>query len=269
MLVSDRYIFIDLPKCASSHIQRCLLSLLGGQRKGTHVPASSGQIASGRPVWSSIRNPWDWYLSLWAYGCDGKGALYQALTTDMGWLRSRGWKQSIGSGLRGMVGWPRRNRKAWLDVYADIDDPHRFRAWLEMIHDPRFRADVGDGFAQQALADFAGLFTYRYLKICCSGKMDRLGSHEALRDFDERHCYVDSFIRVERLPDSLLEMLEAAGFELPAGKVAAMRAARRTNASSRTRDSQFYYDAASALLVGQRDRLIADKFSYTAPGPGQ
>jgi len=116
MLVTDQFVFVDLPKCASSHLLRILQASFGGERRGTHVPVPPSLVRSGRAIWSSIRNPWDWYVSLWAYGCDGKGALFQALTSDWGWLKSRGWKQSVASGLRGLAGRPRRHRSAWLEA---------------------------------------------------------------------------------------------------------------------------------------------------------
>jgi hypothetical protein len=268
MLISDAFVFIDLPKCASSYLQRTLHSIAGGERRGTHVPAGAELFGNGRAAWSSIRDPWDWYLSLWAYGCDGKGALLQALTTDAGWLRSRGWKQSLAQGARGLFGNPRQHRRQWLDVYADVNDAARFRTWLQMVHDPRSLHDVGDGFSQQALAGFAGLFTYRYLKLCCRGNFRRLDTHAALRAHDAKHCYIDTFIRVEQLLPDLLDALAGVGIVLPGQQVEALQQAGRSNSSSRQRNRRYYYDAQTAALVRDRDQLIVQKFGYNPPQTG-
>lgn len=265
MFISDNIVFIDLPKCASSNIQRLMGLVLDGRKQGTHVPASDSLINSGRQFWSSIRNPWEWYLSLWAYGCDGKGALYQALTTDLGWLRSRGWKNSIPGAILNLFGNPRRHRQAWMDSYADVNEPDCFRAWLNMLHSPGYAADIGDNYARGLIAGFAGLLTYRYLKLCCTGSPRSVQTPEALEAFDAEACYIDHFIRVENLQDDLLGLLTAAGEAISDAHEAEFRSKRKMNVSSRRRPADFYYDEASAELVGRRDRLIVEKFAYKPP----
>jgi hypothetical protein len=44
-----------------------------------------------------------------------------------------------------------------------------------------------------------------------------------------------------------------------------MAARPRTNTSSRRRGPEYYYDATTEKLVGDREKLIVEKFGYRAP----
>ena len=85
MFESDRVIFLQLHKTGTTTIvdelQRCTPGRLHKNRQqGKHMALNVPQ--NGRLVLGSIRNPYDWYLSLWAYGCAGKGELAWYLKAD-------------------------------------------------------------------------------------------------------------------------------------------------------------------------------------------
>ena len=75
MFVSEKLLYIELPKTACSQIRDLLKHLVGGQNIGKHNRPSEELVSSERVIIGSIRNPWDWYVSLWAFGCDQKGSL--------------------------------------------------------------------------------------------------------------------------------------------------------------------------------------------------
>src|SRR4051812_35017204 len=71
MFVSDRLIYIQMQKTASTHIARVLAEVVGGEQHQQHIRLRGDR--DGRLVVVSVRSPWDWYVSLWAYGCRGGG----------------------------------------------------------------------------------------------------------------------------------------------------------------------------------------------------
>jgi hypothetical protein len=91
MYIADRLIYLRLQKTASTHIGKFLQSMIPGRLIGGHRRLQERRLAVRRYIIGSIRNPWDWYVSLWAYGCQGKGGLYK-------WLTSRDLR---GNNLRG------------------------------------------------------------------------------------------------------------------------------------------------------------------------
>jgi hypothetical protein len=139
-----------------------------------------------------------------------------------------------------------------------------------MMHDETYRTDLGEGYWRCGLSRFAGLMTFRYMKIfaCKQGEINALravSTPEQLGDYERRNCLIDYFIRNENLESDLLAALEATHIAVPPAMVAEMAARPRTNTSSRKRGPAYYYDAATEKLVADSERLIIDKFGYVPP----
>ena len=73
MFVSKDLVFLELQKTGGSHILRLLSQWVKGEIVGKHNRLNWEN--AGKFVVGSIRNPWDWYVSLWAYGVGGQGAI--------------------------------------------------------------------------------------------------------------------------------------------------------------------------------------------------
>lgn len=276
MFVSEDLVFVELHKTACTHIGKWLSRLLPGEQIGKHnrVPES----LRDRFVLGSIRNPWDWYVSLWAYGCSRRGSVY--LHTTGGHGPGYGYTRLPSEmGMRfpiaAIATQTLRDRKIptreWQDVYLDANDAGQFRRWLQLIFDPAHRFDIGEGYAFSNVSTGAGLLTYRFLKLFTS--LDdalyapRLPSDPAgLRDAWERHRITRFEIRTERLEADLLAALETAGIDIAPEAAAEIEAGsrKRTNVSSRL-PVEHYYDATTSDLVGRRERLIVEQYGYSPP----
>ena len=66
MFVAQGLIYLELQKTGGTHIRRLLERYTGGKPVGKHNRLPAGSDADF--IIGSIRNPWDWYVSLWAYG---------------------------------------------------------------------------------------------------------------------------------------------------------------------------------------------------------
>ena len=71
LLVNDKYIYIHFPKTGGSFVKKCLRELGCAKSVLTkHSCPIELEIISkynSLPKVTSIRNPWDWYVSLWAF----------------------------------------------------------------------------------------------------------------------------------------------------------------------------------------------------------
>jgi hypothetical protein len=270
MFISDKLVFIQLHKSGSTHIAKLLSRLVDGRRKGKHNPATPALLESGRNFLGSIRNPWDWYVSLWAYGCDRKGAVY-IITRDQGLLRllGLGWRADFKRALERLRNQKPRNPKAWRRVYADVNDVSCFRDWLYMMNDETYWEEFGEGYAYSPVNRFAGLLTYRYVRLFCrqsdEAHHENLASFEELLSYERQNCYIDHFIRTENLEDDLLAALGRIGVLIPEDRQAEVRASKRTNTSSRKGSTASFYDEGTVSLISDREKLIIKKFGYTAP----
>lgn len=271
MFVSDRIVFVELQKTGCTHIRNLLKELVGGSFVERHNQADPHLFTDGRCFLGSIRNPWDWHLSVWAYSCDGKGDFYGNVSTTGIRLRHRGWKlHPFSLFVEVLQSRPNWHAKEWRRTFRDVNDAGAFRAWLQMLHDPAYWPDVGEGYWRFPLNRFAGLLTYRYMRVftCRKGELGKLrdiSTPEQLAEYEKQHCFIEHFIRNEHLEPDLLEALRLARIEVPAETAAAMMSRPRTNTSSKKRGSRYYYDAETEKLVGDRDRFIVDKFGYLAP----
>lgn len=272
MFVSDRIVFVELQKTGCTHIRNLLNEIVGGRFVERHNQADPHLFTSGRFFLGSVRDPWDWHVSLWAYCCDGKGDFHDNVTTTGIRLRDRGWKLHpfflLAETLRSRPNW---HAKQWKRTFRDVNDAGAFRAWLNMLHDKTYWPDVGEGYWRFPLNRFAGFLTYRYLRVftCRKGELDKLTTVSdpgRLSEYEREECFIDHFIRNEHLESDLLAALEAMQIDVPAKTRAAMMSRPRTNASSKKRGSRYYYDAQTEKLVGDRERLIVEKFGYLAPG---
>src|SRR5688500_11264935 len=271
MFVSDKIVFTELPKTGCPHISNLLKEIVGGKLVERHVQADRRLFTDGRFFLGSVRDPWNWHVSVWAYGCDGRGDFFSNVTTKGVRIKDRGWKLHPYSTLVEYLECrPNRHAEQWKRTFRDVNDAGAFRQWLHMLHDETYWADVGEGYWRSGLSRFAGLLTYRYMKLfsCKKGELDALRSvstPEQLAEYERNNCFIDHFIRNERLESDLLDALKFTGTEVSPEAATKIESRPKTNTSSKKHGPGYYYDAETEKLVGDRDRFIIDKFGYLAP----
>jgi hypothetical protein len=243
VFINPRLVYLQLHKTACTHVATLLAALVGGHQVGKHDRLDRDPGA--RRIVGSVRNPWDWYVSLWAFGCSGRGEVYERLV----------------SGPAG---------ERWLDSYRDRGDPRRFRNWLLMLADPDRSRKVLPEYGGSTISRDVGLLTYRYLWLY-SRKISGLLHLSAsdLREFDVSQNLLTDVIRSESLERDLLTALTNAGYTLDLSIRARVAARNRnkTNASSH-REAGFYYDEETYELVASRDDLVISKYGYEPPVRG-
>lgn len=266
MFINDRVIFLQLQKTACTHIAAELERRLGGRIVGKHQPFAGE--TGGRMVLGSIRDPWDWYVSLWAYGCSGEGRVRQELAASrLRRARRLVRRPSEWPGLgRSLAAVARSDPAFWRRVYRSPDDPGAFREWLARLMTPEAKAAAFEDRRPLPLLGFAGLYTARFLHVFSPHDLwQELGSGLAtpadLAAHGRDRLLVDRYIRMETLEEDLAAALRLLGCPVEAGELRG----QRTNASRR-RAAEHYHDARTVELVADQDRLIAGLFGYVPPG---
>jgi hypothetical protein len=254
MFKCDQLIYIEMQKTGSTSIKSLLSNLFHGEQIGMHNAATQDQITSNKYIISSIRNPWDWYLSLWSFGVLGDGDLMKRLTKRNDSRLSHELSENV---------------TLWRDLYDRGDNVDSFRKWLKLIHNPGNSHFMGEGYANTAIVSFCGFMTYRYLYLCCQNISELINpglisSYTDLVQFEKNNCYISFFIRQESLKDNLCKAVEKVRpitreeKELIYGAEKALVSKRRFLISD-------YYDKESIELVRSRDRLLVTKFDYSPP----
>lgn len=266
MFQCDQFIYIHMQKTAGNHIVELMAQLFVGKRIGTHNHASAEQLKSTPYFIGSIRNPWDWYLSLWTFGVGGRGGLRDYLTKRNFRSALRGVLKNPAAGYAECIDALTRDVKTWRSVYSRSDDVAAFRRWLALLHSHKNYGRLGEG--DYSVDQHIGLMTHRYLCLYCryneQPKPIDFSRFERLRQFDKQACYIDFFIRQEALAESLCVVLEKIR-TLTATEKQLIVNARKVNTSIRTLPLSDYYDQASIDLIRERDRLMIEKFDYSPP----
>ncbi len=271
MYVSDDLVFLQLQKTACSHIESILKSCVPGETIGKHGPLTFNP--GRRRIVGSIRNPFDWYVSLWSYGCQGQGAIRTTLTTGAArqtfrTLRERArhptrWKE-VPPILARTLSHVNEDFEA---LYTDSDDPELFRAWLQRLLQGPGRPYLEGDYPIQPVDERLGLLSYRFLQLftdfqAWTKHRPALLNQADVRQFYHDHAICSTFIRNERLEQDLADLLCDLGYETSA------QALRRDKVNaSKHRPYTEYYNNETVALVRNRDGLICDLFSYELFSP--
>lgn len=283
MLICNKLIFIELQKTGSTHIKQLLRELVGGVNDGKHNTPDARLLGCGKPFIGSVRNPWLWYLSLWSYGCQQKGELFQRLTNEKRWqrLHDKGAARRAREAAAAAEGadqdedgrgadtdrrlpadWGAEHAKDFW--YADPDNPEAFREWIQAVLGRRaLRHMLMAGYGKSPIGKAAGLMTYRYFNLFVNGSASPMMNNLlSLKMLDRSGCIVSHFIRNESLAPDFIRVVESCGVGLSDSQREHILSARKVNTSTRPHGPSYYYDEACIKLVARRERFIIEKFGY-------
>lgn len=270
MFINDKIAYVQLQKTAGTHIAAVLHSLAPGEYRAKHSPIR--EDVGDRLVLGSVRNPWDWYVSLWAYGCLGRGAIHTQLTYSVpavSWRMARAaalhpalWYET-GCKIAHTLG---KDHREWVGYYADANNPDLFRAWLKALFSKRGKQYLMENYPVLPLRHVAGLMTFRFLQLHVDygqwrRKAGEVRTARDIREIYSRHGIIDDFIRMESLESDLSAVLDRVGI---AHAPDDLKSRTKTNTSIH-RDAGWYYDQETIDLVAAHDFLIAETFNYAPP----
>ncbi|WP_258105484.1 sulfotransferase family 2 domain-containing protein [Marinoscillum sp. MHG1-6] len=270
MLITDQIIFFELQKTGCTHTRRILSTLYADNHQiiGKHnaydtVPKKVLGDFEGKTKVGNIRNPWDWYISLWAYGCQHRGGLYRrvALNNYLFLFSKKRFLDLINTGPYGR--YPKLDTQLWQQVYSDVNNYENFNAWLKLVLQSKEHG-IGEGFKIGNISQFAGLMTFRYFQLYAyRKKLNSVHSLKELRDFDQKENFMDVIIRNENLHSDLLENVDKLKCSQEELTKVLGSFAKRTNTSERDKDYRKYYDEESVKLVQQKEKFIIEKYGYS------
>ncbi|PZX45754.1 hypothetical protein LY56_01314 [Roseinatronobacter thiooxidans] len=267
MFINDDFVFLHLQKAAGTFVADRLSQRLPGTIRDGHTCLHEGK--RGRIVAAAIRDPWDWYVSLWAYGCMGEGGLRGRLTSSQHQVRRRVLGDVLSGRMRpkDAIAHLRRDNDrdpaAWCDLYASAEDADRFRTWLRAILNLPAACYLPEGYPDLPMCGRVGFMTFRVLRLFTDWAAWKAGAltvrtpDDALA-FYYRHGIVDHILKTERIAEDLERLLakldRSEKFEAPAAPAKSNRSRRRPHMD--------YYDPDTFALVQEKDRMVIEAFGY-------
>ncbi len=250
MIEYGSFIYLDVYRTGSTHIIGLLekISLERPVRSFRHASLTKGHVfgLTRKTVFTSVRNPWDWYVSLWAYGSDGKSAIRRYLAEHF----------------------KPKDLAALYDKTAAVQS---FQRWLAVMHDPQLLDKImKEHLPESGLAPVIGLYTFRYLRV--TTRFPRLllrqpfiRSPSGAQSYHRLLKAHGTVLRNETLSEDFAGFVEKhpAGFRTDAAAIIRAASTRPANASGRTLENyRAYYRDSDAALVAERDRFFVDEFGY-------
>ncbi len=257
MFIGEKLTFLELKKTGSTRTQQILNALpcCSGYIKGKHNRIYNFELPERnellvKKVVGGIRNPWDWYVSLWAFGCEGQGLLYNYFVK----VARDNQRKTLNE----------TSRRDWQCVLAE-KTPQNFRAWLHRLL-VSHREDLPEGFNRNQFFRFCGYLTFCYFRLYTLDDHPHLGlimNHQASHDYDQKNNFINQFLRIEHLTEDLFEALEHLPLTESDKQLVTRLSRQPVNQSGRHQDYRHYYDTASAELVASQDRYVIHKHGYS------
>ena len=232
MIATSRLLFIHLHKTGGQFVNRLLLEHLADARRiGYHLPRSEAPAElKSLPAIAFMRNPWDWYVSWYAFNhaTPQRNPIFRAVSEG----GDADFKDTIHNLLH--LGHP-LNAAMREDIAQGLPETRE--------------NNLGSGITREVMRGFtdpdAGYLTWLTRYMCFTG-----GSPAGLR-----------MGRMEHLRDELPELLRSTGTEVTPSLADAIATAPAVNVSER-RDYRGYYDDELRDLVAERDWAIVESYSY-------
>lgn len=263
MFISEKLIFLELHKTGCSHILSLLKLIQKGIIVGKHNQVSNALLKEEKLLVGSIRNPWDWYVSLWAYGCNGKGAFHKRLTDSSKVLDGI----FEGEEERYSVKEVERITNIFNRLYKDIRDTGAFREWLSLIHNNECFNVIGEGYDVSSSSEFAGLLTHRYMRLFCivseiGLNFPQLNTLEQLIEWEREKCFIDYFITTENLLSDFIKLLDILDISIDCALKTEIKVLAPINKSTGRLSTNSYYDNSTVEFIYEREQFIVRKFNY-------
>ena len=268
MVVSDKVCYLQLHRTASIVIASLLKKYIPNTKQiGIHNRASDKTYNSNLLFIGSVRNPWDWYISMWAKGSGKVGILYNRLTDRKIYFDYLGLKTNplLSPYIFFQQFYKPINR--WRDTYSDVRDPKKFRAWLKLMYSRKY--DPGTGFGLSSISKFSGHMTFRYLTLFAKENKklfnNNIKNYIDLNSYDKENNVIKLMIRNEELLDDFFKLFNLIGIDLTEELKMEIRKIKKTNVSLRSLTTADYYDDETKELVANREKLIINKYNYKFP----
>lgn len=232
MIVTENFVLMHMHKTGGQSLSRIVQNCIPGhQIVGYHYPLDMlPEAYVDLPVVGMVRNPWDWYVSWYAFNQRPtvKNMLFDVLS-DGGHV---GFKETVTNLVN----------LGSMDIRSGY-----YRRCLELVFPETLHGNRGVGLRKEDVRSFQGEAGY------CSWLFERM--HGA---FGSQNMMIGRF---ENLEEDFLKIMES----LAVSELAAIRqmfaSVGRQNVSSHNHYSQ-YYDDELRILVAEMEQPLIDEFGY-------
>jgi len=258
MIISDRFVFLHLQKCATTFVSTLLEEMFSDARRKRPDHNSFTDIKPrdlGKTIFGTVRNPWDWYVSYY---------FYKKPKGERGLARKTFIEQEPALGA---LLYPK------FSLYAG----GTFDYWLGELFRAGLNGAVFRGSGRHgvvvidtALMNTLGIGPYTYWFVHCyfedpetvlqNWNVDRILSG----DLGSLGC--KNYCRVEDLRNELLRFFASIDLELTSEQHSLLMSYPiKNNSNPGNRVTETFYNEEKSALIREKEELIVRMFGYEEP----
>ena len=266
MFLTDQICYSDMHKTGSVAVNKWLKELFPHGYLRHHEKLSPELIASDRIKFGTYRDPRDFYVSLWSYGCkSGKKSGPYCNLTSYRPFKSLATSNNLMGAISALVKKTMVSlsfdRGRMLQLYSDANDPQLFREWLKVVLDPKFASVLSGSYYYSGVYQWCGLYTW-YMLLFYFEEMDTVykGGLKTLRDFEDfvqQNCYIDQFLRTSHLLQDFKLLMTSQGLvDETNPKLIGIEDKHYNTSKSKKLTRSDFYNSDLEMLIEKRDSMI-------------
>jgi|TARA_Y100001970_G_C14161345_1_gene818694 hypothetical protein len=264
MFISNKICFLELEKTGISSINKYLQDhITDGKNTRPHDYVTNDILNQKVKFIGSIRNPFDWYISRWSYGCMMKNddSLYKNFVNKrFNLLRISKIEGQFIKKIKYLRNQFLKKNNYLVKLYSDPYNEKNFRLWLKELLFDREKSPLAEHYFFSTKNNNFGYMTFRYLIMFTKPQYrskiySELKSYKDIEEFDKNYNFINKFLRVEILNDELEKLSKELNIK-PKKNIEIV------NPSERKREIDYYYDGETREIVRNLDRFIFKKFNY-------
>lgn len=233
MIITQRFVFIHLHKTGGQTLNDIIERCIANHRVvGYHYPrAEIPQESAGLPIVGIVRNPWDWYVSWYAF--NKRPNIHNQLFNVVSDRGQQDFKTTISN---------------LVNLGSDQPDSQSYRDELVRMLPETLAGNRGAGLIKEDLRAFSNDSRGYY-----SWLVDRM-----LGDTTDKQVLVGRF---ENLQEDFLDIMNRLSVDETATLVEELKKSKRKNVSRHSHYSH-YYDDELRDLVAEKEKAAIAKFGY-------
>lgn len=264
MFISKKICFLELEKTGISSINKFLKDhIKDGETTQPHDYVTEDLMKKKLFFIGSIRNPYDWYISRWSYGCKMKNedSMYKNLVNKrLSYSRIKNIKGQYLKKFTYLKKQIFKNNKFWSELYSDPYSAKNFQKWLKAILGNNKKNELAEQYYFSSFNKNLGYMTFRYLIMFTKPNsrnqiFNSLNSYNDIKDFDKNFNFINYFIKIENLYSDLNKLFKTLNLNIESNL-------EKINSSNRNQEINYYYDDECKEIVKQCDKFLFYKYNY-------
>jgi len=267
MIFADKFIYLELAKTGSTYARYILKNLkknnprVIGKKHNVYSSLNKEQQIEfkSKIKIGNIRNPFDWYVSQFAFACEHRGGLYTKTQIRPDILSIYQPHQILNLPFNHL-----KNRKKWKEVFSDVNNIKNFELFLDLLFD---KDPLGAGlkYYYSGMSEIMGFLSYDYFRTYTYNfdkNARKLTSYNDVCAYFDKYYCIDIMLRNENLINELLNIGNLICNDQNEMKDAINARPKKSKTATKRNPFQYYYSDRTIEMIYKKEQFIIDKYEY-------